>query len=58
VVQTIDARFLPFEKSDDSNWRHRPYFIEAVTDIDNIHVSRPYFPSPALSAVLPFLAPS
>ncbi len=43
VAQTIDSRFLPFEKSDGANWRHRPYFIEAVTDIDSTHVSRPYF---------------
>ena len=43
MAQTIDPRFLPFEKSDSANWRHRPYFIEAITNIETIHVSRPYF---------------
>lgn len=43
AAQTVDPRFLPFEEGDSASWRHRPYFIEAITNIETIHVSKPYF---------------
>jgi hypothetical protein len=42
-AKAMDARFMPLESTANASWRHRPYFVAALADIDNVHVSRPYF---------------
>lgn len=39
----MDKRFLPLEATENTNWRHRPYFVRALAAPGEVQVSRPYF---------------